>query len=136
MILEYLAWTPDRATFLSTMQALINPLTEEPLITLDDDGNPLPCDGLRIDEIGEIVKGYDEEGNPTEIVAGHHVNLAGYGPIADMLSARGGWTGIFPLLGEMTFEEDTDGVPRGWVGTSGMKIYPAGFVSRRVRVWA
>lgn len=136
MILEYLSWSPDRATFLATMQALINPLTGQPLVTLDDDGNPVPCEGLRIDEIGIIAKSYDEEGNPDVVIDGHHVNLLAYGPIAEMLNSSGGWNGIFPLLGEITFTEDDTGTPGGWVGNSGMKIYPADAVQNRYRVWA
>lgn len=137
--IEYLSWSPDRATFVATMTALINPVTGTHLATLwAEDGTTLtPSDGVLIDEIGEIVKGYDPEtGQPTGIVAGHHVNLVAYGALAKLLDEGGGWNGIFPLLGHMDEVPSEDGVPAGWQGTSGMRIYPAEAVNRRVRVWA
>lgn len=138
MIIEYLAWSPSRAVFVATITALINPLSQEPLASLDEDGvTLLPSEGVRIDEIGEIIKAIDEEtGQPTEVIAGHHVNLVAHGVLADMLEAGGGWDGIFPLLGEMDPVPSEDGVPAGWQGSSGMRIYPADHVNNRVRVWA
>lgn len=137
MTIEYLSWSPDRETFVATMRALINPVTGMPLADLAEDGSLLPSEGCRIDEIGEVVKAWDAEtGAPTETVAGHHVNLLAYGALAEMLAAGGGWDGIFPLLGAMNEVPGEDGVPAGWQGTSGMRIYPAEAVNRRVRVWA
>ena len=81
----------------------------------------------------------DDEGNeitPAVVVEGWHVNLVAYGALADMLDAGGGWAGIFPLLGTMEEVPAEGGVPAAWVGTSGMKIYEAGAVSHRARVWA
>lgn len=152
-MIEYLAWTADRETFVFTMGDLVNPVTGTPLASLGEDGVTLiPSEGCRIDEIGEIVKGYDEEtGEPTEIVAGHHVNLVAYGPLADAIrgaieqmnagkgvSSEGQpeWFGIFPLLGTMSEVPSEDGVPAGWAGASGMRIYPSEGVTHRVRVWA
>lgn len=128
-MIEYLAWTPDRDTFVATMTALVNPITNAPLASLDENGELVPSNGVRIDEIGVVTKA-------GEAVPGHHVNLVAYGALADLLAAGGGWDGIFPLLGSMDQVEPQDGVPAGWQGSSGMRIYPAEAVNNRVRVWA
>jgi hypothetical protein len=140
--IEYLAWSPDRATFVATMTALVNPLTGTKLATQQQDGSLAPSAGVYIDEIGAVVKTpgtYDAQGKeltPPEMVPGHHANLLAYGSLAAVLMAGGGWDGIFPLLGTMNEVPSEDGVPAGWQGTSGMRIYPAEAVSSRVRVWA
>jgi len=143
MIIEYLSWSPDRETFVATMSALVNPVTGTPLASVDTEtGGLVPSDWVRIAEIGPVVKvdaELDYEGNeitPAVVVEGWHVNLVAYGALADMLDAGGGWAGIFPLLGHMEEVPAEDGVPAAWVGTSGMKIYEAGAVSHRARVWA
>lgn len=145
MIIEYLIWAPDRETFLTAMQGLTNPVTETPLI--DEDGNPSHC--VRVDEIGPIVKSpatYDEDGNeiiPAEIVTGHHVNMAAYGELADLLTAGMPSEGtvfettrILDLLGDMTPTESQVGEPHGLVGASGVKVFGPSAVDRRYRVWA
>lgn len=136
--LEYLSWCPDRETFLATMADLTNPITGTPLAALDDDGVLVPSEGVRIDEIGSVIKSYDPEtGDPLEVVEGHHVNLWAVGALADLLNANSGWEGIFPLLGDMSeMPQGEDGVPQGWQGTSGMRIYPRDNVTNPVRVWA
>ena len=140
--LEYLAHCPDRETFIYVMGDLLNPLNQEPLAVLDEDGNWICSEGVRIDEIGPAVKGgvYDGEGNEIEaptVVPGHHVNLWAVGRLADLLIAGGGWEAIFPLLGNMEEMPPTeDGVPPGWQGTSGMRIYRPEAINNRVRRWA
>jgi hypothetical protein len=135
-MIEYLSWSPDRATFVATITALLNPVTGTPLAALDGD-NLVPSDGVRIDEIGAVVRAFDQQtGEPPQLVEGHHVNLVAYGQLAALLMASGGWDGIFPLLGHMDEVPAEDGVPPAWQGTSGMRIYPADAVSKRVRVWA
>lgn len=126
--IEYLLWSPDRETFIAVMAALINPVTKTPLAAVID-GNLVPSEFVRIDEIGAV----ERDG---EIVAGHHVNMVAYGALAKALEAGGGWSGIFPLLGKMDVVEPQDGVPAGWEGASGVRIYPAANVKNRVRVWA
>ena len=139
--LEYLLWSPDRETFIAVMGALINPVTKRPLAAVID-GILVPSEFVRIDEIGEVVKVpavLDTEGNvvtPAEVTEGHHVNLVAYGALATALTAGGGWNGIFPLLGKMDAVQAEDGVPAGWEGSSVVRIYPAGNVKNRVRVWA
>lgn len=136
--LEYLSWCPDREVFLATMADLINPITGTPLAALNDDGVLIPSEGVRIDEIGSVIKSYDPEtGDPLEVVEGHHVNLWAVGALADLLNANGGWEGILPLLGDMQEMSPSEiGVPQGWQGTSGMRIYPRDHVTTPVRVWA
>lgn len=140
--LEYLSWSPDRDAFVFTMGDLTNPITGTPLATVEE-GVLIPSEGVRIDEIGPVIKApgeYDEEGNEIVspvIVGGHHVNLCAVGALADLLNSNGGWEGIFPLLGDMQEMPPTeDGVPQGWQGTSGMRIYPRDFVNHPARVWA
>lgn len=136
MMIEYLSWCPDRTVFAATMAALVNPVTGGPLATLEGD-RLVPSDGVRIDEIGAVIRGIDPETlEPVDIVPGHHANLVAYGALAGLLAAGGGWDGIFPLLGAMAPVEPVGGVPAGWAGSSGMRIYPAEAVSSRVRVWA
>jgi len=132
--LEYLAHCPDRETFIYVMGDLLNPLNQEPLAVLDEDGNWICSEGVRIDEIGVITKGTEED---PIIVPGHHVNLWAVGRLADLLTVGGGWEAIFPLLGNMEEMPPTeDGVPPGWQGTSGMRIYRPEAINNRVRRWA
>lgn len=127
--LEYLAHCPDRATLVAVMAALQNPLTGEPLATLIGD-SLFPSEGLWIDEIGPVTK---PDGT---VVPGHHVNLCAVGRLAALLNANGGWTAIFPLLGDMQeMPQSDDGVPQGWQGTSGMRIFPRSAVDHSARVW-
>jgi hypothetical protein len=49
--------------------------------------------------------------------------LLAYGALAGLLISGGGWEGIFPLLGEMNEVPPENGVPGGYAGTSGMRIY-------------
>lgn len=139
--LEYLTWCADRATFIERMGAYINPITGTPLASMVD-GVLTPSDGIRIDEIGPIVKGdgtYDEEGNvitPPTVVEGWHANFWAVGALEAMLNANGGWEAIFALLGDMTFVPASDGVPEGWQGASGMRIIKADAIANRARVWA
>ena len=140
-MIEYLLWSPDRETFIAVMAALQNPVTKTPLAEVIE-GELVPSEFVRIDEIGEVVKVpavLDAEGNvvtPAEVTEGHHVNMVAYGALARVLASSGGWSGIFPLLGKMDAVEPQDGVPAGWEGASGVRIYPASGVNNRVRVWA
>lgn len=127
-MIEYLLWSPDRETFIAVMAALQNPVTKTPLAAVIE-GVLVPSEFVRIDEIGEIVK-------DDVTVEGHHVNMVAYGSLAKALTAGGGWSGIFPLLGKMDAVEPQDGVPAGWEGASGVKIYSPETVKQRARVWA
>lgn len=146
--IEYLLWAPDRASFLAVMAALQNPLTGEPL-AVETEGRLVASDGVRIDEIGPVVKtpaAYDDDGNQLtsgEIVPGHHVNLVAVGALAGLLTSGMPGEGdvfqrtrILSLLGEMDWQPSAVGEPPGLVGTSGVKIYDPATVNHRVRVWA
>jgi len=140
--LEYFSWSPTREIFVQTMTDLVNPVTGQPLASVEDDVL-IPSEHVRIDEIGPIVKTpatYDEEGNELTaaiMVEGHHVNLWAVGELADLLNENGGWEAIFGFLGDMEEMEPTEeGVPQGWQGTSGMRIYPKYAVNHPVRMWA
>lgn len=140
MTLHYLSWCPDRPTFVATMQALINPVTGQPLASIDaETGALIPSEWVRIDEIGPVVKEpgvYDEDGveiTPPVLTPGHHVNLVAYGALADLL---GGWDGILQYLGDMVEVPSAVGEPAALAGTSGMKIYRAEDVDNPARVWA
>jgi hypothetical protein len=144
-MIEYLVWSPDRDTFITTMLAQRLP-GDQPICRLPEDdehvgdgGSLVWIDGIRYHEIGPVIKEpatYDDEGNeltPAVMVAGHHANLVAYGPVAALL---GSWEGILPLLGLMQETPSEGGEPVALAGTSGVKIYRAEDVQHRVAVWA
>lgn len=146
-MMDYLLWAPDRDTFLAVMARLKYPGTERSLIECGDQ--------VVFTEIGEIVKvpaTYDEQGNeltPAVTVGGHHVNLRATGALAELLTAgldqmdaEGNRldlferTRILEFLGEMDFLPITEeGVPAGWQGTSGVRIYDPASIATPARVW-
>lgn len=148
--LEILIWSPDRETFLATFAALKNPLSGAPLARLDPEtGVLVPSEGMYLDEIGEVMKvppEVDEKGNvttPAVMIPGHHVNVAVFGALRNLLTAglpQGGTifesTRILSLLGKMTWADSSVGEPVGLVGSSGVKISDPAAVRNRVRVWA
>jgi len=149
--IHYMAWCPDRAAFIQSMTDILNPITGNSLATIDPDTTALVPDfGIAIDEIGPITKGgeWDADGNvlvePT-VIPGHHVNLFGYGDI--ILALTYGMpeegdifetTRILELLdASMTFVPIIEpGVPAGWEGTSGMRLFDPAAVRTPARVWA
>lgn len=149
--IHYMAWCPDRAAFIQSMTEILNPITGNPLATIDPEtGALVPGFGIAIDEIGPIVEGgaWDEQGNvidePT-IIPGHHVNMFGYGDL--ILALTYGMpeegdlftrTRILELLdATMKFVPITaPGIPAGWEGTSGMRIFDPNAVKTPARVWA
>lgn len=150
-MIEFLLHAPNRTIFLAVMQALQNPLTGEPLASIDEEtGALVPSPDVRIDEVGTVWKTepeYDEDGNETVAgvsVPGHHVNLIAVGALAKALTAgmpnEGDiltTTRILSLLGSMEWKPITaEGVPEGYEGTSGVRIFDPAAVSRRTRVWA
>ena len=54
-MIEYLLWSPDRETFIAVMAALQNPVTKTPLAEVIE-GNLIPSEFVRIDEIGDVVR--------------------------------------------------------------------------------
>ena len=141
--LEYLAWCETRQVFLDTMGALTNPIDGKPLIYWDEGTESyVGSTGVRFDEIGHVIKGgaYDPEGNEIEaptVVDGHHVNLLAVGELATLLNDLGGWQAILGLLDDMQpTSRSKKGVPEGWKGKSGLRIYPRDHVTQPARIWA
>lgn len=141
-MIQYLLWAPDRAAFLDAMAVYANPITGTPLAVVDG-GALSPSEFVRIDEIGPIVKQAEGEGEPT-IIAGWHVNLAAYGELADLLVAGRPSEGdvfartrILDLLSNMEWVPiSAIGVPQGWEGPSGVRIFDPAVVVTPARVWA
>lgn len=146
--IEYLVWSPDKATFVATMLAQRLP-GDRPICRLPDEDEALSdgaslvwIDGIACHEIGAVVKTpavFDEAGElatPAVMIEGWHANLMAYGWLADFLNSGGGWSAIFSLLGEMDWQPSEVGEPEAWAGTSGVKIYPQTAVNHRAARWA
>lgn len=146
--IEYLVWAPDRETFITDMLAQRLP-GDRPICRLPegdeqpaDGGSLIWIDGIAAKEWGAVVKTpgtYDDEGaeiTPPVVIPGHHVNLLACAWLAEFLNAGGGWTAILGLLGEVAWQPSSVGEPEGWVGTSGVKLFPATQVTTRACVWA
>jgi len=143
--IHYMAWCPDRAAFIQSMTEILNPMTGNPLATIDPDtGALVPDFGIAIDEIGAITK-YDDQGEVLERIPGHHVNMFGYGDL--VLALTYGLpedgdifqnTRILELLdASMKFVPIIEpGIPAGFEGTSGMRLFDPAAVSTPARVWA
>ena len=141
-MIEFLLWSPDRDAFVFTMGDLTNPLTGTPLAWLEN-GELVPSECVRIDEIGPVIKTYDEEGNPAEIVEGHHVNMVAYGALADLLTEDMPTEGtifertkILGFFETMKWTPSQVGEPAGYVGATGVKLVDPATVNNRARVWA
>jgi hypothetical protein len=143
--IHYMAWCPNRAAFIQSMTEILNPMTGNPLATIDPDNGALVSDfGIAIDEIGPIIK-YDDQGEVLETIPGHHVNMFGYGDLVLALTyglpEEGDIfqnTRILDLLdASMQFVPIIEpGIPAGWEGTSGMRIFDPAVVKTPARVWA
>jgi hypothetical protein len=142
-MIHYLLWAPDRAAFLDAMAVYLSPVTQVPLATVDENGALIPSEHVRIDEIGPIYKWADGEEEP-QVIAGWHVNLAAYGALAEMLVAGLPSDGdvfhrtrILDLLDNMEWVPISEiGVPQGWEGPSGVRIFDPVVVVTPARIWA
>ena len=142
MIIDLMVWAPTREQFITGMVA-------NGLATYEDE-TLLPTEGVMIDELGPITKTpatYDEEGNeitPAVIVGGHHVNLRAYGEFAEQvtygLPQEGDVferTHILQIIQDLDFKPITEaGVPAGYEGPNGVRLFDPGVINRRARVWA
>ncbi len=153
-MIDVLCWCSSRELFVTGMSTTYLP-DGRTLATVDEQGNLAPAEGVTIDEIGPITKTpatYDEEGNeltPAVIVGGHHVNLRASGAIAEMLTqglpqtdAEGNPLGLFerthllsliPGLEWVPITEE--GVPEGYQGPNGVRLFDPAVVNNRRRVW-
>ncbi|WP_336801492.1 hypothetical protein [Kaistia sp. MMO-174] len=141
-MIQYLLWAPDRAAFLDAMAVYLNPVTGTPLATVEG-GELIPSDCVRIDEIGPIYTATDGEEEP-HVIAGWHVNLVAIGALANLLVAGRPAEGdvfartrILDLLSNMEWVPISEiGVPQGWEGPSGVRIFDPAVVATPARVWA
>jgi len=142
MIIDLMVWAPNREQFIAGM-------VQNGLATFED-GVLAPTDGVLIDELGPITKTpatYDDEGNeitPAVIVGGHHVNLRAYGEFAQQvtygLPQEGDVfqrTHLLQIIQDLDFKPITEeGVPAGYEGPNGVRLFDPGVINRRARVWA
>jgi len=78
------------------------------------------------------------------VIEGWHVNLAAYGALADLLVTGRPSAGdvfartrILDLLSNMEWVPiSAIGVPQGWEGPSGVRIFDPAVVATPARVWA
>ena len=142
MIIDLMVWAPTREQFITGM-------VQNGLATYEDD-ILAPTDGVMIDELGPITKApatYDDEGNeltPAVIVNGHHVNLRAYGEFAKQvtygLPQEGDvfeHTHLLQIIQDLSFVPITEeGVPEGYEGPNGVRLFDVGVVNIPRRVWA
>lgn len=142
MIIDLMVWAPTREQFIKGM-------VQNGLATYED-GVLLPTEGVMIDELGPITKTpavYDEDGKettPAVIVDGHHVNLRAYGQFAEQvtygLKQEGDVferTHLLQIIRDLDFVPITEkGVPAGYEGINGVRLFDPGVVNIPRRVWA
>lgn len=142
MIIDLMVWASTREQFITGM-------VQNGLATYED-GFLTPTEGVAIDELGPITKTpatYDAEGNeitPAVIVDGHHVNLRAYGEFAEQvtygLPQEGDVfqrTHLLQIIQDLDFKPITEeGVPAGYEGPNGVRLFDPGVINRRARVWA
>ena len=148
MILDLMVWAPSRDAFIAGMLA-------NNLMVQTEDG-PVAGPDISIDEIGPVVGApavYDEDGEevtPAVMVDGYHVNLRAYGQFALQVThqlpqtdAEGNLLSIFDrtwllnLVNDLSWSQlSGDGVPAGWVGPNGVKLFDPSAVTTPRRVWA
>ena len=142
MIIDLMVWAPTREQFIKGM-------VENGLATYED-GILTPTECVAIDELGPVPKTpatYDAEGNeltPAVIVGGHHVNLRAYGEFAEQVTyglPQDGdvfqRTHLLQIIQDLDFKPITEeGVPAGYEGPNGVRLFDPGVINRRARVWA
>lgn len=142
-MIHYLLWAPDRAAFIKAMEDYGNPLLDLTPLASVVDGEMVPSECIRIDEIGPIYKPTEGDEEPI-VIPGWHVNLVAYGDLATALTygmpSEGDVftrTRILSLLYNMEWVPISEiGVPQGWEGPSGVRIFDPAAVATPARVWA
>lgn len=156
-MIEIMAHCASREEFVKGMTTTYLP-TGETLCTLDRAGNLIPAPGVVIIEIGEITKPLkDEKGNvllnedgsqQTKRVGGFHVNLCAMGELEAMLTQglpqhdKDGMllsvferTHLLSLIPDMKFTPITEeGVPPGYEGSNGVRLFDPASVKSRASV--
>jgi hypothetical protein len=136
MIIDLMVWASTREQFITGM-------VQNGLATYEDD-ILTPTDGVLIDELGPITKTPATEETPAVIVNGHHVNLRAYGEFADQvtygLPQEGDVferTHLLQIIQDLNFKPITEeGVPAGYEGPNGVRLFDPGVIKLRARVWA
>ena len=136
MIIDLMVWASTREQFITGM-------VQNGLATYEDD-ILTPTEGVLIDELGPITKTPATEETPAVIVHGHHVNLRAYGEFADQvtygLPQEGDVftrTHLLQIIQDLDFKPITEeGVPAGYEGPNGVRLFDPGVIKLRARVWA
>ena len=136
MIIDLMVWAPTREQFITGM-------VQNGLATYED-GFLTPTEGVAIDELGPITKTPATEDTPAVIVGGHHVNLRAYGEFAEQvtygLPQEGDVfqrTHLLQIIQDLDFVPITEeGVPAGYEGPNGVRLFDPGAVTIPRRVWA
>jgi len=142
MTIQLYAWAPDRKCFIEGVTTY--GVGDAKFAALDADGNPVWHPEIQVDEIGPICKG--EQG----AVCGHHVNLRGFGQMEAQLTAGleqtnpdGSLKSVFERTHILTIVPSAvwqpvteNGVPAGFVGPHGVRLYDPASVANPRRVWA
>jgi hypothetical protein len=129
MIIDLMVWAQTREQFITGM-------VQNGLATYEDD-ILTPTDGVLIDELGPITKG-------ETIVGGHHVNLRAYGVFAEQMTYGLPQEGdvfqrthLLQIIQDLNFKPITaEGVPAGYEGPNGVRLFDPGAVTIPRRVWA
>ena len=136
MIIDLMVWASTREQFITGM-------VQNGLATYEDD-ILTPTEGVLIDELGPVPKTPATEETPAVIVDGHHVNLRAYGEFAEQvtygLPQEGDVferTHLLQIIQDLDFKPITEeGVPAGYEGPNGVRLFDPGVITRRARVWA
>lgn len=143
MTLDLMIWAPTREAFVKAM-------LDYNFGYLDSDKNLIPRNDVLIDEIGEVVKTpatVDADGNivsPAVIVDGHHVNIRVTGDFARFVTdgkpSEGNIferTNVLNLIPGLNWKPiNKEGVPAGYEGIHGVRLYDPTTVQLPMRVWA
>ena len=136
MIIDLMVWAQTREQFITGM-------IQNGLATYED-GFLTPTECVAIDELGPITKTPATEDTPAVIVGGHHVNLRAYGEFAEQvtygLPQEGDVfqrTHLLQIIQDLNFKPITEeGVPAGYEGPNGVRLFDPGAVTIPRRVWA
>jgi hypothetical protein len=148
-MIEFFAYASYRSQFVAGMTNTLLP-DGTPLCTLAEDGETLiPVPGVSIDEIGPVTKTpavIDKDGNevtPAVVITGHHANIRVTGPVAELLANGMPTEGdVFQrtrllnlVPGMVEKPAMAKGVPAGYVGPNGVRLFDPVLVTTPYRIW-
>ena len=143
MNIDLMVWAPNRESFIKAMLAYNFGF-------IDENKNLIPRKDVLIDEIGVVVKTpaiNDKDGNviiPAVIVDGHHVNIRVTGDFAKFVTTDKPTEGtvfertnVLTLIPGLQWEPiNQEGVPAGYEGIHGVRLFDPTSVQLPMRVWA